>query len=61
MVLVTGGRGNRHTHLDSGAAEHDGWLAGNLVRPLVHGATYFRRLYEELETVGAGEEKAEHA
>lgn len=25
-----------------------GWVAGNQVRPLIHGATYFRRLHEEL-------------
>lgn len=32
-----------------------GWVAGNRVRPLVHGATYFRRLYEELCALEKGD------
>jgi phosphatidylserine/phosphatidylglycerophosphate/cardiolipin synthase-like enzyme len=41
-------RGNPATDVDR--RRHDGraWTEGNLVTPLVHGATYFRRLHEEL-------------
>ena len=31
------------------------WTAGNRVRPLVHGATYFRRLHDELQQLRAGD------
>jgi phosphatidylserine/phosphatidylglycerophosphate/cardiolipin synthase-like enzyme len=31
------------------------WSEGNLVRPLVHGATYFARLHEELTALGPGD------
>ncbi|MFI5690621.1 phospholipase D family protein [Kribbella sp. NPDC051586] len=42
--LTAAERGNPATDIDSDGA----WSEGNLVRPLVHGATYFRRLYDEL-------------
>src|SRR3954466_5869200 len=42
--LTAAERGNPGTDIDSDGA----WSEGNLVRPLVHGATYFRRLYDEL-------------
>jgi phosphatidylserine/phosphatidylglycerophosphate/cardiolipin synthase-like enzyme len=41
-------RGNAATALPA-------WTAGNLARPLVHGATYFDRLVEEVEALGAGD------
>jgi hypothetical protein len=31
------------------------WVEGNQVRPLIHGATYFRRLYDELGALRAGD------
>ena len=31
------------------------WTAGNAVRPLVHGATYFRRLHDALQELEAGD------
>lgn len=31
------------------------WTEGNLVRPLIHGATYFDRLVEEVEQLGEGD------
>src|SRR5215213_8368626 len=40
-------RGNRWTRIDQGASAL-GWSVGNYVDVLVDGATYFRRLYEEL-------------
>jgi phosphatidylserine/phosphatidylglycerophosphate/cardiolipin synthase-like enzyme len=49
-------RGNPATDIDR-VPRDDGtaFVAGNLVRPLVHGATYFRRLYEELCELQAGD------
>jgi phosphatidylserine/phosphatidylglycerophosphate/cardiolipin synthase-like enzyme len=49
-------RGNPSTDIDR-IPRNDGrgWVAGNLVRPLVHGATYFGRLYEELCALKAGD------
>jgi phosphatidylserine/phosphatidylglycerophosphate/cardiolipin synthase-like enzyme len=32
-----------------------GWTEGNLVQPLVHGATYFRRLHDELQLLDDGD------
>jgi phosphatidylserine/phosphatidylglycerophosphate/cardiolipin synthase-like enzyme len=50
--LTPAERGNPDTGIDR--TPHDdgkAWIAGNRVRLLVHGATYFRRLYEELCTL----------
>jgi phosphatidylserine/phosphatidylglycerophosphate/cardiolipin synthase-like enzyme len=44
-------RGNDATDIDA-----DGpWIEGNQVRPLVHGATYFQRLYDELRVLRSGD------
>ncbi len=48
-------RGNPDTGLDSEGAAGVAWSEGNLVRPLVHGAAYFQRLYEELCALCAGD------
>jgi phosphatidylserine/phosphatidylglycerophosphate/cardiolipin synthase-like enzyme len=48
-------RGNPHTEIDRRHDDGLPWTGGNLVRPLVHGATYFRRLYEELTGLGPGD------
>jgi phosphatidylserine/phosphatidylglycerophosphate/cardiolipin synthase-like enzyme len=48
-------RANPSTDID---ARHDGgvaWTTGNQVSPLVHGATYFRRLHDELRALQAGD------
>ena len=53
-LLTKSERANPHTRLD---ARHDGevaWSEGNVVRPLVHGATYFAELYERLEATRRG-------
>src|SRR4051812_6693173 len=42
-------RGNDATALPA-------WTTGNLARPLVHGATYFDRLVEEVEALEAGDQ-----
>jgi phosphatidylserine/phosphatidylglycerophosphate/cardiolipin synthase-like enzyme len=42
-------RGNASTTISD-------WTEGNLVTPLVHGMTYFRRLHEELSSLQAGDQ-----
>jgi hypothetical protein len=54
-LLTHAERANPGTTLDD---RHDGdqaWSTGNLVRPLVHGSTYFPRLYDALEATGPGD------
>jgi phosphatidylserine/phosphatidylglycerophosphate/cardiolipin synthase-like enzyme len=48
-------RGNPHTAIDDDHPDGIAYSSGNLVRPLVHGATYFRRLHEELCALRAGD------
>ncbi|MFD3548670.1 phospholipase D family protein [Streptomyces sp. NPDC058655] len=43
-LLTTGERGNPATVLDDRRPDGAAWSRGNLVRPLVHGSTYFREL-----------------
>ncbi|WP_209313977.1 phospholipase D-like domain-containing protein [Blastococcus sp. TF02A_35] len=47
-LLTSEERGNPATALPA-------WTSGNLVRPLVHGATYFDRLVEEVGALGEGD------
>ena len=53
-LLTAAQRGNDHTRVDDA---HPGraWSEGNLVRPLIDGATYFAELYERLEATRAGD------
>jgi phosphatidylserine/phosphatidylglycerophosphate/cardiolipin synthase-like enzyme len=53
--LTASERGNDATELDSRHVGAEGWTAGNRVEPLIHGATYFRRLCEAIESTGAGD------
>jgi phosphatidylserine/phosphatidylglycerophosphate/cardiolipin synthase-like enzyme len=48
-------RGNPATQIDAGRGNGLAHTAGNQVRPLVHGAAYFRRLHEELSRAGRGD------
>ncbi len=48
-------RGNSAAGAQGGGVEPLSWSEGNLVRPLVHGATYFARLREELAALGPGD------
>ena len=48
-------RSNPDTAIDRGKPEGSGYTTGNLVRPLVHGRTYFERLYAELRGSRAGD------
>lgn len=47
-------RGNAATEVHAGAGSRS-WSEGNLVRPLIHGATYFARLHEELSVLQKGD------
>jgi phosphatidylserine/phosphatidylglycerophosphate/cardiolipin synthase-like enzyme len=49
-------RGNAFTGLDRRRGDGLAWSTGNLVETLVHGATYFGRLLEEIRGLGAGDE-----
>ena len=54
-LLTKDERGNGTTRLDARHPGQEAWSEGNLVRPLVHGATYFAELYERLEATRAGD------
>ena len=53
-LLTPAERGNGQTQLDE-AHQGSAWSEGNLVRPLIHGATYFAELYLRIEATGAGD------
>lgn len=48
-------RGNPHTVLDRRHPDGRAWSLGNHVRPLVHGAVYFRELFNAVQAMGAGD------
>jgi phosphatidylserine/phosphatidylglycerophosphate/cardiolipin synthase-like enzyme len=48
-------RGNPRTVLDDRHEGDRAWSTGNLVRPLIHGATYFAELYERIEETREGD------
>ena len=48
-------RGNPSTALDARHGGDRAWSEGNLVRPLIHGAAYFRALYDAIEATGPGD------
>ena len=54
-LLSRAERGNLATDVHAGADGSPPWSEGNLVRPLIHGATYFARLYEELTALQPGD------
>ena len=54
-LLTRAERANPLTRLDDLHGGVRAWSEGNLVRPLIHGATYFRALYEALEATGPGD------
>ncbi len=53
--LGAGERGNPDTRLLTRRPDPQPWAAGNEVRPLVHGAVYFRALLEAVRAMGAGD------
>lgn len=54
-LLGPGERGNADTELDARDGRNVPWTQGNLVTPLVHGVSYFRRLVEEISALDAGD------
>jgi phosphatidylserine/phosphatidylglycerophosphate/cardiolipin synthase-like enzyme len=54
-LLTREERGNPGTRLDDGHPAGEAWSEGNLVRPLIHGVTYFAELFERLEATRAGD------
>lgn len=54
--LSSAERGNPSTVLDKRRTGGDvAWSTGNLVRPLIHGATYFAELHDAVERMTAGD------
>lgn len=53
--LDPGERGNADTDLDARHESGLSWTAGNTVRPLVHGAVYFRELLAAIRATGTGD------
>jgi phosphatidylserine/phosphatidylglycerophosphate/cardiolipin synthase-like enzyme len=54
-LLTRTERDNADTRLDDRHGGEQAWSEGNLVTPLVHGATYFRELYDALGATDAGD------
>jgi phosphatidylserine/phosphatidylglycerophosphate/cardiolipin synthase-like enzyme len=48
-------RGNPRTRLDDNHPGEQAWSEGNLVRPLIHGSTYFAELHERIEATREGD------
>ena len=53
-LLTKAERANDQTGLDDRHPGDAAWSEGNLVRPLIHGATYFAELFERLEATRDG-------
>ncbi len=53
--LLASERGNPHTRIDARKGGGKAWTEGNLVTPLIHGAVYFKRLYEEMCALEPGD------
>ncbi|WP_310525979.1 phospholipase D-like domain-containing protein [Nocardioides sp.] len=54
-LLTQTERGNPQTRLDDQHPGDRAWSEGNLVRPLIHGATYFAELFERIEATRPGD------
>src|SRR4026208_764215 len=54
-LLTRSERANADTRLDERHPGDSAWSEGNLVRPLIHGATYFAELCERLEATEHGD------
>ena len=53
--LTSRERGNPSTRLDARHPHGSAWTEGNLVRPLVHGVTYFEELHRRVSRMGDGD------
>ncbi|CUR54921.1 Phosphatidylserine/phosphatidylglycerophosphate / cardiolipinsynthase-like protein [metagenome] len=54
-LLTQSERANPETRLDDRHPDDEAWSRGNLVRPLIHGSTYFTELFERIEATRAGD------
>ena len=54
-LLTASERGNPRTRVDGTHPDGRAWSEGNLVRPLIHGATYFAELFERIEATRSGD------
>jgi phosphatidylserine/phosphatidylglycerophosphate/cardiolipin synthase-like enzyme len=54
-LLTKSERANPQTRIDAQHAGDRAWSTGNRVTPLVHGADYFRALYDAIEATRAGD------
>ena len=54
-LLTTQERDNAQTRVDDVHPHGQAWSEGNLVRPLIHGATYFAELFRCVEATTAGD------
>jgi phosphatidylserine/phosphatidylglycerophosphate/cardiolipin synthase-like enzyme len=54
-LLSQAERANAQTRLDQPHPGQQAWSEGNLVRPLIHGSTYFRELYDAIEGAQEGD------
>ncbi len=54
-LLTQPERGNPATRLDAQHPGEQAWSEGNLVRPLIHGTTYFAELFERIEATRPGD------
>ena len=54
-LLTKAERANPATRLDDQHPGDRAWSEGNLVRPLIHGAVYFRALYDAIEATRDGD------
>ena len=54
--LIGGERDNPSTAIDHRHPDGLTWTFGNRVEPLIHGATYFRRLLESIRELKAGDQ-----
>jgi phosphatidylserine/phosphatidylglycerophosphate/cardiolipin synthase-like enzyme len=54
-LLTKAERGNPSTVLDDRHPGEQAWSTGNLVRPLIHGASYFAALHAAIEATRAGD------
>ena len=53
--LTAAERGNPATRLDRRHRDGRAWTEGNTVRPLVHGATYYRELHDRISAMRRGD------
>ena len=55
-LLTKSERGNDQTRIDDEHAGDEAWSQGNLVRPLIHGATYFSELCDAVRAARPGDQ-----